>query len=152
MVCSSYAISCRARPFILGGLIILQALRASPVLAQVSGYGRSSPPVYGGSGKATPPATPAPALRGTYEESHKTPDGKPCISIAPGSRPQIINPKIVNQLVLASNICGQPIRIQVCYIKSPDCIVISLQGYQKLERVLGIGSSSEFRYEYRELF
>jgi hypothetical protein len=149
--CSSNAISCWGRT-VLGGLIIFQVLFASPVPAQVLGYGRSSPPIYGGTGQAAQP-NPVPAMRGTYEESHKTPDGKPCISVTPTSRSQIVNPKILNQIVMVGNICGQPIRVQVCYIKSSDCIVISLQGYQKLERVLGIGSgSSEFRYEYRELF
>jgi hypothetical protein len=151
--CSSRPISRSGKRTILGGLIILPLLFATPALAQVLGYGRSSAPIYGGNGRAAQPANPGPAMRGTYEESHKTPDGRPCIAVAPTARAQIVNRKILDQIVLVSNICGQPIRVQVCYIKSSDCIVISLQGYQKLERVLGISSvSSEFRYEYRELF
>lgn len=102
---------------------------------------------------AAQPANPFPTMQGTYEGGHKTPDGRPCISVAPISRHQIINQKIIDQVVIVGNACGQPIKVQVCYVRSSDCIVVPLQGYQRLERVLGIDSvSAEFKYEYRELF
>jgi hypothetical protein len=151
--CSSRPISRFGKRSVLGGLLILPLFFTTPVLAQVLGYGKSSAPIYGGTGRAAQPANPSPPMQGTYQESHKTPDGRPCISVAPTSHPQIVNRKIIDHIVVVSNICGQPIKVQVCYIKSSDCIVVPLQGYQKLERVLGIDSvSSEFRYEYRELF
>ena len=141
--------SVQKRP--LRSVAIVLLLLPIPVFAQVLGYGKSSAPVYGGTGRMAPP-TPAPLL-GTFQERHKAADGKPCISVAPISRPQIVNQKINDQIVVVSNVCSQPIKVQVCYIKSSDCIVVALQSYQKLERVLGISSgSSEFRFEYRELF
>ena len=67
--------------------------------------------------------------------------------------PQIVNPKIMDQIVIVNNVCGQSIRVQVCYAGRPDCIEVSLNGYQKLQRTLGIAAgSTNFRYEYRELF
>jgi hypothetical protein len=136
----------------LRSIIIILLLLPTPIFAQVLGYGKSSAPVYGGTGRTAQP-DPAPPTLGIFQERHKTADGKPCISVAPTSRSQIVNPKINDQIVLVSNICGKPIKVQVCYIKSSDCIIVALQAYQKLERVLGISySSSEFRFEYRELF
>ena len=92
-------------------------------------------------------------MKGTFAEPHKTPDGKSCISVSASSRAQIVNPRIIDQVVLVNNVCGQSIKLQVCYTKSSDCIVVALEGYQKLERVLGIASGSTvFKYEYRELY
>ena len=138
---------------ILLGLSIPFLLLATPARPQVLGYGRSSAPVYGGTARAALPKNPFPPMRGTYEESHKTSDGKPCISVSATSRHQVVNPIIIDQIVTVTNICGQPIRVQVCYIKSSDCIIVPLQAYQRLERILGIDSvSTDFSYEYRELF
>ena len=137
----------------LQALIIASLLFTSQSRAQVAGYGRSSAPIYGGVGISAQPANPFPPLKGTFADSHRTPDGKPCISVAPFARAQIVNPKIIDQIVLVNNVCGQTIRIQICYAKSSDCIVVALEGYQRLERVLGIAAGSTvFRYEYRELF
>jgi hypothetical protein len=151
--CSSLPISRSGKRAFLPGLISSTLFFATPVLGQGLGSGRTSAPVYGGTSRAAQPTNPVPPMQGTYEQSRKAPDGKPCISVAPSARHQIVNPKIMDQIVVVSNICGQPIKVQVCYIKSSDCIVVALQAYQRLERVLGIDSvSSEFRYEYRELF
>jgi hypothetical protein len=91
-------------------------------------------------------------MQGTFADSHKTPDGKLCISVHASARPQAINPRIIDQIVLVNNICGQSIRVQICYADSSDCIVVPLEGNQRLQRLLGIGSSAVFTYEYRELF
>jgi len=127
-------------------------LCATRVEAQVSGYGRSSAPLYGGIGMATRPANPYPPMQGTFADYHRTPDGKPCISVNPSVHPQIINPKIIDQIVIVNNICGQSIRVQVCFADSSDCIIVPLEGYQRLQRVLGISTTTVFKYEYRELF
>ena len=138
---------------ILCGLTIALLALAPGARAQVSGYGRSSAPIYGGTGVSAAPANPFPPMRGTYAPAHKAMDGTPCISVHPSSHPQIVNPKIMDQIVIVNNVCGQSIRVQVCYAGRPDCIEVSLNGYQKLQRTLGIAAgSTNFRYEYRELF
>ena len=104
-------------------LLILFLALVSSAHAQVSGYGRSSTPIIGGSGLSAQPANPFPPMKGTFADSHRTPDGKFCISVAAFSRAQIVNPKIIDQVVLVNNVCGQSIKVQVCYIKSSDRIV-----------------------------
>jgi hypothetical protein len=132
---------------------IISWLLAATANAQVSGYGRTSPPMYGGSGISARPASPFRPMEGTFAPSHKTPDGKPCISVHPLTQHQIINPKIIDQNVIVQNICGQSIRVQVCYAGSSDCIVVPMAGYQRLQKVLGVASgSTTFQYEYRELY
>jgi hypothetical protein len=91
-------------------------------------------------------------MQGTFADYHRTPDGKPCIMVSPSVHPQIINPKIIDQIVTVNNICGQSIRVQVCFADSSDCIIVPLEGYQRLQRVLGIATTTVFKYEYRELF
>lgn len=131
---------------------IFALILAAPASAQVAGYGRSSAPIIGGVGVAPQPASPFRSLEGTFAPNHKTPDGKLCISLHPSTQPQVANPKIIDQIVLVHNICGQTIRVQICYAGSSDCIQVSLGGYQKVQRTLGISSGSKsFRYEYREL-
>jgi hypothetical protein len=128
-------------------------LGASGAQAQIVGFGRSSAPMYGGTGVSPMPANPFPPMKGTYAPAHQAPDGTACISVHPSTRPQVINPKIIDQIVLVNNSCGQSINVQVCYAESSDCIKVALSGYQKLQRILGISAgSTSFRYEYRELY
>jgi hypothetical protein len=92
-------------------------------------------------------------MPGTYAPAHKAMDGTPCISVHPSSHPQTVNPKIMDQIVIVNNVCGQSIKVQVCYAGSSNCIIVPLNGYQKLQRVLGIAANSaSFRFEYRELY
>jgi hypothetical protein len=136
-----------------GRLVALISILASPAQAQITGFGKSSAPISGGTGQSSGPANPFPSMNGTYAGNHKTPDGRLCISIHPTTKPQAINPKIIDQSVIVENMCGQSIRVQVCYAGSSDCIIVPLTGYQRLQRTLGVASgSTSFRYEYRELF
>jgi hypothetical protein len=138
---------------ILCGLTIALLALAPGARAQVSGYGRSSAPIYGSTGVSATPANPFPPMPGTYAPAHKAMDGTPCISVHPSSHPQTVNPKIMDQIVIVNNVCGQSIKVQVCYAGSSNCIIVPLNGYQKLQRVLGIAANSaSFRFEYRELY
>ncbi|WP_145927680.1 MULTISPECIES: hypothetical protein [Bradyrhizobium] len=134
-------------------LVLAALLCASAAQAQIVGFGRSSAPMYGGTGVSPMPANPFPPMKGTYAPAHKAPDGTACISVHPSTHPQVINPKIIDQIVTVNNSCGQSINVQVCYAGSTDCITVALNGYQKLQRILGISAgSTSFRYEYRELY
>ena len=135
-----------------GGSIALALILAPYAQAQTPNFGKSSAPLSGGTGLSSQPTNPFLPMSGTYAANHRTPDGKLCISVHPSATPQLTNPKIVNQIVIVENICGQTIRVQVCYAGSSDCITVTLAGYQKLQRLLGIASSSSFRYEFRELY
>jgi hypothetical protein len=134
-------------------VIIVASLFSTQVPAQISGFGRSSAPMYGGTGRTPPPPTnPFSTTKGNFPPIHTTVGGQPCISVHPSEVPQTANPHIVNHVVLVDNVCGQSIKVQVCYFQSSSCIIVAVNGYQKLERILGIAPGmTGFRYEYREL-
>jgi hypothetical protein len=139
--------------FLLGSLLFGLPTLLDSVQAQDSVLGKTTAPISGGTGVAPQPANPFQGMSGTYAPPHKTPDGRACIEIHPMTRPQTINPKIIDQNVIVNNICGQTISVQICYSGSSDCITVPLTGYQRLQRTLGIASgSTSFRYEYRELY
>ena len=84
---------------------------------------------------------------------HRSPTGKFCITAVGGARPQKVNPQIFNHIVLATNACGQEIKINVCYYRSEHCVPIYVPAYSDKEVVLGImPSMSTFRFEFREVF
>jgi hypothetical protein len=134
-------------------VIIATAFFAAQLQAQVSPFGRTSAPGFGSSG-AAPSANPYSSIKGNFLPLSTTPSGESCITISPRSIRQSVNPNIVNHEVLLGNICGKSIKVRVCYFQTSACIVVVVDGYQKLERVLGIApiSMKDFRYEYRELF
>ncbi|WP_354065108.1 hypothetical protein [Bradyrhizobium sp. RT6a] len=132
---------------------VLIALQISTGSAYAQDLGKKTAPIYGGTGVASQSSDRFQGMSGTYAPVHKTPDGQACISVHPMARPQTLNPKIIDQVVLVANICGQSIRIEVCYAGSKDCIIVPLVGYQKLQRTLGVApGSTSFRYQYRELY
>jgi hypothetical protein len=84
---------------------------------------------------------------------HKGPTGKPCISVVGDAHPQKINPQIYDHLIIATNVCGQNIRLNVCYYHSEHCVSINVSAYSDEEAMLGIMPSMKtFRFEYREIF
>ena len=150
---SSNSISFAAEARIFYIIIVALSLVPTQVRAQISAFGRSSAPLVGGTpGMPPPPVNPFSTIKGAFAPSHTTPSGKACISIHPSVVPQVANPHIVNHQVLVSNVCGQSIKVQVCYFRSSGCIIVTVNGYQKLDRTLGISPGlDQFRYEYREL-
>jgi hypothetical protein len=142
------------------GAIIVAALTiallsfGTQVRAQVSGFGQFSEPMYGGteplpSSLTNPFST---ITKGNFAPIHKSASGKPCISIHPSAVPQVSDRHIINHMVLVANGCGQSIKVQVCYFQRSSCILVAVNGYQKLERTLGISPGmTDFRYQYREL-
>jgi hypothetical protein len=135
---------------VFGALLIALAISGRSAQAQL---GRTTAPVSGGTGVASQPPNAFQGMTGTYAPPHKTPDGRACITVHPMTRAQIVNPKIIDQIVIINNICGQSIKVRVCYAGSNDCINVPLGGYERLQRTLGVGAgSTSFRYEYRELY
>ncbi|WBL80305.1 hypothetical protein I3J27_07750 [Bradyrhizobium xenonodulans] len=135
--------------------LLLAALSTSNRSAQAQqnpGFGKKTAPIYGGTGIATQAANPFQGMSGTFAQAHKTPDGRACISVHPTTRPQMVNPKIIDQVVIVSNVCGQSIKVEICFAGSTDCIIVAMAGYQKVQKILGVASgSATFRYEYHEL-
>ncbi|QPF90281.1 hypothetical protein [Bradyrhizobium commune] len=142
------------RNFMLTVLVACSAsCSTNAVLAEVSAFRKATAPISGGIGMAPRPADRTEGMTGSFAPPHKTPDGRACISVSPLVRPQIINPKIIDQIVIVGNNCGQTIKVEICYAGSTDCITVPLNAYQRVQRILGISpGSTTFRYEYRELY
>jgi hypothetical protein len=86
-------------------------------------------------------------------KKHLGPTGKPCITMFGDARPQTFNPQIFDHMVMASNACGQAIKVKVCYYHSDHCISVDMPAYSQKEAMLGImPSMSGFRFEFREQF
>jgi hypothetical protein len=142
-----------SKAIVFSAIIIAITFFAAEVRAQVSGFGRTSAPTVGGTGGLpAPPNNPFSTIKGNFIPPHRTPNGQSCITVNPSVVAQAGNANIVNHMVLVGNICGQTIKVQVCYYQSSGCIVVTVNGYQKLSRTLGISSGTkDFRYEFREL-
>ena len=62
-------------------------------------------------------------------------------------------PPIFEHGVEATNICGQNIKVRVCYYKTDDCRLMSVPPWGQKEAILGIYPGQDgFRYETREQF
>jgi hypothetical protein len=84
---------------------------------------------------------------------HLTPTGKYCLTIAGSAKPQVINPHIYEHWVGVTNICGQNMKLQICYHKSQDCITMSVRPWRPQDAVLGIYPAlPDFRFDSKEQF
>ena len=135
------------------GSIVLQLAVGTLAHAQLSSLTPSSAPIVGGTAGMPAPASSPFTLPGRNSLAiHKNFAGHPCISVSGSAKRQVTNPTILDQLVSATNSCPQPIKLQVCYYGSKDCILMTVNGLSTLQRTLGITSGiTDFRYEYREL-
>jgi hypothetical protein len=84
---------------------------------------------------------------------HRDASGKPCLTVAGFPRGHSINKDLNEHVISASNNCAKPIKIQVCYYKSHECISIYVPGWARKEAILGtLSSRQQFQYEFREIF
>src|SRR5262249_43413469 len=84
---------------------------------------------------------------------HRDPTGRPCLTVAGFLRRHSINKDFNEHVISASNSCGTPIKIRVCYYKSVECISMYVPGRGRKEAILGTPSSTyQFQYEFREIF
>jgi len=92
-------------------------------------------------------------LHAPNEQNHQhvSLTGKPCIALQSSAIVQRINKNIYEHWIKASNGCGQNIKVQVCYHKTSDCIVMTVPPYEIKNAVLGIQPSmKEFQYDAKE--
>jgi hypothetical protein len=84
---------------------------------------------------------------------HMAPTGKACLALEGYAKSQVINPHIFEHWVSAANLCGQNIKLQVCYYKTQDCISMDVPAWGRKDSVLGIYPAlPDFRYEAKEQF
>jgi hypothetical protein len=77
--------------------------------------------------------------------------GKPCIALRSYATAQLINKSIYEHWIKASNTCGQNIKVQVCYHKTTDCIVMNVPPWETKNAVLGIQPNlKDFQFDSKE--
>jgi hypothetical protein len=86
----------------------------------------------------------------TLAKPHLSPSGRPCVTIHPISRAQILNRNIYDHSLLIGNECNQKIRLSVCYYHVDNCSTMSIAGYARQLELFGIFPEKDFRIEYRE--
>jgi hypothetical protein len=91
-------------------------------------------------------------LRDPNERSrHFGSTGKPCIALESGATPQRTNKNIYEHWITATNSCGQNIKVQVCYHKTDNCIVVNVPPWESTNSVLGIYPNvRDFVYDAKE--
>jgi hypothetical protein len=111
--------------------------------------------VFGGAGGLPPPGNRSPIQSGQNIDilRHRDALRKPCLTVAGFPRRHSINKDLNEHVISASNSCGSPIKIRVCYYKSFECILMYVPGRGRKEAILGTPSSTyQFQYEFREIF
>jgi hypothetical protein len=89
----------------------------------------------------------------TMNPRHMSPTGKPCLAIAGYARAEVLNNKIFEHWIGATNGCGMRIKVKVCYYKTDDCIVLDVPPYDRKNSIIGIYPAvSTFKYEAKEQF
>jgi hypothetical protein len=84
---------------------------------------------------------------------HLAPSGKPCLSLESYAKSQVINSHIFEHWVSATNICGQNIKLRICYYKTQDCIAVDVPPWGHKDSVLGIYPAlQDFRFDATEQF
>jgi hypothetical protein len=136
--------------WIIGLLAGLGAL----VVAQDEASGQSQPPaVVGGTGGLRTPSENGVFGTSARPRQHQSPTGKQCLMIDGLSNPQVVNPMIFEHILIAKNICSQPIKFRACYFQSTSCINTSIAGYTRRQVTLGLAPNTrDFRYSYTEEF
>ncbi|PDT87309.1 hypothetical protein CO669_25995 [Bradyrhizobium sp. Y36] len=73
---------------------------------------------------------------------------RPCLDVEAMGRAHAVNPSIIDHVVSVKNNCPKAIRVKVCYFRSDKCNDFDLQGYKRIDAVLGTMSGvREFKYQ-----
>ena len=94
-----------------------------------------------------------PPVQDDLAKRHMSPLRRPCLTIEGYARPELANKEIYQHLIRAANDCGQSIKVQVCYYKSENCILMSIPPWESKTSILGIlPALKRFQYEVKEQF
>jgi hypothetical protein len=84
---------------------------------------------------------------------HFGPTGKPCLSLTGSSKPQLVNHDMIDHSVSITNSCPQRLKVNVCYYRTQECILIDVPPYERKEALLGVFPKLlDFRFDYKEQF
>lgn len=104
-------------------------------------------------GQSLAPLPEIPLAGGDLGKRHMGPLGKPCLTIVGYAKPELANKNIYQHLIKATNNCGQNIKVQVCYNKTENCVLMSVPPWETKTSILGIFPAlKRFQFEAREQF
>lgn len=63
--------------------------------------------------------------------------GRPCLDVEAAARAEVVNPEMLDHVVSVKNNCQRIIRVKVCYFNSDRCNEIVVQGYKRVDTILG---------------
>lgn len=98
------------------------------------------------------PSTSSLTMQGPAEQSGVRPIrdalGRPCLDIEAAARSHVVNPNVVDHVISLKNGCSRNIKVKVCYYHSDQCKESEVQGYKRVDTILGTmtKASSIFRY------
>ncbi|MGY4344976.1 hypothetical protein ACVWXM_001440 [Bradyrhizobium sp. GM7.3] len=73
--------------------------------------------------------------------------GKPCLDVEAAARSHATNKDVVDHVVSVKNNCPRLIKVNVCYFNSQHCNALDLQGYKRIDTILGTMTNIRiFRY------
>lgn len=76
---------------------------------------------------------------------------RPCLDVQAMSRAHVVNPQVMDDIVSVKNNCPKVIKVKVCYLGSETCNLFDVQGYKRVDTVLGSMSGRRlFRYTIRQ--
>ncbi|MHC2467859.1 hypothetical protein ACVIHD_006871 [Bradyrhizobium embrapense] len=102
---------------------------------------------------ATLGVTPPPPVDDISSRRHRSPTGAVCLRLTAVSRSFPNNDRLFNHWIYAENVCGERVRMQVCYYGTRSCIDMDVGGHERKEAILGtLPATKDFRYEYSERF
>jgi hypothetical protein len=81
---------------------------------------------------------------------HMDANNKPCLRVSPLFKKQSFSPNLYDQILLLDNQCSQAIKIRACYYRSSSCAVMRVGAYQRQQQNLGVSTTPDFRYSFRE--
>lgn len=73
--------------------------------------------------------------------------GRPCLDIEAAARAQVVDSQMLDHVVSLKNNCPRVIHAKVCYFNSNRCNEVVVQGYKRVDTILGtMRGISFFRY------
>jgi hypothetical protein len=94
-----------------------------------------------------------PTQEGGFAKRHMSPLGKACLTIQGYVKPELANKGIYQHLIKAVNDCGQNIKVQVCYYRTEDCVLMNVPPWESKTSILGIFPAlKRFQFEAKEQY
>jgi len=73
--------------------------------------------------------------------------GRPCLDVEAAARAHATNKDVIDHVVSVKNNCPRLIKVKVCYFNSEQCNAFDLQGYKRVDTILGTMTKiTAFRY------